>query len=221
MADIAIFDLDYTLTKRGTWGRFVIKSVRFKPWLWGPLLLASAWAQWRYKQGKIARIRVKQSMMRWSIAGKTHSEMELLAQKFADNELKTGLRPGAILALEAHRAKGDEIIIASAAVDIIVAAIAKGLGIKYWVATNMKWVDGRLLPSFASPNCYGAEKLKRVEQLLDENPGLKQSDTIITMYSDSYSDLEILRFSDKGVAINADRKLKEAAKDENFDVINW
>ena len=41
------------------------------------------------------------------------------------------------------------------------------------------------------------------------------------MYSDSYSDLEILRFSDKGVAINADRKLKEAAKDENFDVINW
>ena len=44
MADIAIFDLDYTLTKRGTWGRFVIKSVRFKPWLWGPLLLASAWA---------------------------------------------------------------------------------------------------------------------------------------------------------------------------------
>ena len=85
----------------------------------------------------------------------------------------------------------------------------------------MKWVDGRLSPSFASPNCYGAEKLKRVEQLLDENPGLKQIDTIITMYSDSYSDLEILRFSDIGVAINADRKLKEAAKDENFDVINW
>ena len=147
--------------------------------------------------------------------------MEQLAQNFADNELKTGLSPGALLALEAHRAKGDEIIIASAAVDIIVAAIAKGLGIKYWVATNMKWVDGRLSPSFASPNCYGAEKLKRVEQLLDENPGLKQSDTIITMYSDSYSDLEILRFSDIGVAINADRKLKEAAKDENFDVINW
>ena len=130
MTNIAIFDLDYTLTKRGTWGRFVIKSVRFKPWLWGPLLFASAWAQWRYKQGKIARIRVKQSMMRWSIAGKTHSEIELLAQNFADNELKTGLRPGALLALEAHRAKGDEIIIASAAVDIIVAAIAKGLGIK-------------------------------------------------------------------------------------------
>ena len=41
------------------------------------------------------------------------------------------------------------------------------------------------------------------------------------MYTDSYSDLEILRFSDKGVAVNADRELREAAKSENFDVVEW
>jgi len=37
----AIFDLDYTLTKRGTWGRFVWKSVKSRPYLWGPLLVST------------------------------------------------------------------------------------------------------------------------------------------------------------------------------------
>jgi len=221
MADIAIFDLDYTLTNRGTWGRFVVQTVKFKPWLWFPVGLAAGIAQWRYKQGKIPRIRVKQAMMRWTMVGKSRRDMERLANAFAEKEIESGLRPGAVKALETHRAAGDIIIIASAAVDIIVAPIAERLGITHWVATDMKWDNDRLAPDFSSANCYGPEKLRRVKELLAQNPNLKQNNTLITMYSDSYSDLDILRFSDKGVAVNADRKLKEAAKGENFDIVDW
>jgi len=221
VANIAIFDLDYTLTKRGTWGRFTIRSVRFKPWLWLPLCIAAARAQWRYKQGSIPRIQVKQAMMRWSMVGQSRGKLEKLADNFAAKEIKSGLRPGALKALDAHRAAGDTIIIASAAVDIIVAPIASRLGITHWVATQMKWEHDKLTPDFASPNCYGREKLTRVKHLLEDNPELKQSNTHITMYSDSYSDLDILRFSDKGIAVNADRKLRKAAKRENFDVVDW
>ena len=85
----------------------------------------------------------------------------------------------------------------------------------------MKWVDDRLAPDFLTKNCYGAEKLERVKKLLAENPQLKKNNTFITMYTDSYSDIEILRFSDKGVAVNAGRKLKENAKGENFAVVDW
>jgi len=221
MADIAIFDLDYTLTKRGTWGRFVIQNVRYKPWLWLPLMLAAGWAQWRYKQGKIPRIHVKQAMMRWSMVGKPRLAMEGMAEDFALKEVEKGLRPGAMKALEAHRAAGDTIIIASAAVDIIVGPIAKRLGITHWVATDMKWDHDKLAPEFSSPNCYGPEKLARVKQLFAKNPELKHDHTFITMYSDSYSDLDILRFSDKGVVVNADYQLKEAAQDEDFDIVEW
>ena len=63
--------------------------------------------------------------------------------------------------------------------------------------------------------------LQTQKQLLAEHPELKHNNTVITMYSDSYSDLDILRFSDKGVAVNADKNLKEAAKGENFDVVEW
>jgi len=221
MPDIAIFDLDYTLTKRGTWGRFVIQNVKYKPWLWLPLALSAGLTQWRYKKGRLPRIRVKQAMMRWSMVGRPKAQLEKIAEDFAANEVENGLRPGAIKALEAHRAKGDLIIIASAAVDLIVAPIARRLDIEYWVATDMKWEDGKLAPDFASENCYGPHKLERVKQLFAKNPELKHNHTLITMYSDSYSDIDVLQYCDKGVAVNADRKLTEAAGDKGFELVDW
>jgi len=221
MANIAIFDLDYTLTKRGTWGRFVVKTVKFKPWLWLPLAISAGITQWRYKQGRLPRIRVKQAMMRWSMVGKSRSDMETLAESFAENEVNQGLRPGAIEAIEWHRNNGDIIIIVSAAVDLLVEPIARRLNIEHWLATDMKWQDERLAPDFASKNCYGPEKVVRLKALFADKPELKQNHTHITMYSDSYSDIEILRFSDKGVAINADPKLTKAAQSEGFEVVDW
>ena len=221
MSEIAIFDLDYTLTKRGTWGRFVLKNIRSRPLKWGPFALAVIGAQIRYLQGKAPRVSVKQEMMRWSMVGSHKDDLRKMADEFADIEIERGLRPGALDALERHRDAGHTIIIASAAVCVIVEAIAQRLGIVHFVATEMKWENDRLALNFATKNCYGAEKLTRVKQLFNQNPDLKQSDTIITMYSDSYSDLEILRFSDKGVAVNADRKLKVAAKGENFEIVDW
>jgi len=157
MANLAIFDLDYTLTKRGTWGRFVLRTVRFRIWLWPFIILTAGWHQWLYKRGKIPRIAVKQAMMRWSMVGKTRAEMLHLAEGFAKNEVPHKLRPGAIRALEKHKAAGDTIIIASAAVDILVEAIARHLDVEHWVATEMGWENDILLAEFASKNCYGAE----------------------------------------------------------------
>lgn len=221
MTDIAIFDLDYTLTKRGTWGRFVLKNIRNKPKNWIPFAFATAKAQWLYKRGKTPRINVKREMMHWSMVGTRKEDIVRMAEEFADNEIKNGLRPGAWEALESHRAKGDTIIIASAAVCVIVDAISRRLNISHWVSTQMKWENGRLASEFATENCYGPEKLERVIALFAENPELKLSQTAITMYSDSYSDIDILRYCDKGVAVNADRNLIKASEREGFEVVDW
>lgn len=218
---LAIFDLDYTLTKRGTWGRFVVRAVKTRPHIWLPLLLSAGFAQWRYKQGHIERVRVKQAMMHWAMKKWPVDKIERLGSAFAKDEVETGLRPGAIRALEKHRANGDIIIIASAAVNVIVEPIAKILGVEHWVATDMAFEDGRLASEFASKNCYGAEKLRRVEALLAQNPGLKQNNTVITMYSDSYSDLDVLRYAHVGVAVNPDKKLVVLAKTHDFQIVDW
>ncbi len=219
---LAIFDLDYTLTKRGTWGRFVWQMVRFKPHLWLPLLFSAGWAQFRYKRGAIPRVRVKQAMMRWCMVGKTKAEMQEQARIFGAAEVPAKLRPGGLRQLEQHRAQGDAIIIVSAAVDIIVSDIAQRLDIEHFLATDMAWdEDQKLMLNFATPNCYGPEKVRRLEAFLAQNPHLKQNHTLITMYSDSYSDLEIMSYSDIGVAVNPSKKLAKNASRHGFEVVNW
>ena len=155
------------------------------------------------------------------MVGARKEDIIRMAEDFADKEIMNGLRPGAWKALEEHRARGDEVVIASAAVCVIVEAISKRLNVPHWVSTEMKWENGRLASDFATENCYGPEKLERVKQLIAQNPRLKQNHTHITMYSDSYSDIEMLRFSDKGVAVNADRKLSKAVMEEGFDSVCW
>lgn len=220
--DLAIFDLDYTLTKRGTWGRFVWQMVKTRPHLWLPLLISAGTTQFRYKQGKIPRVKVKMAMMRWCMVGKPRAEMLAAAELFASREVPDGLRPGAIYQLNQHKVRGDVIMIVSAAADIIANAIARNLGVEHVIATDMGW-DGNdcLSAEFASANCYGPEKVTRLTSYLGENPRLKQNHTLITMYSDSYSDLDILRFCDKGVAVNPDKKLAGAAEELGFNIVDW
>ena len=221
MPDLAVFDLDYTLTKRGTWGRFVVQAVKFKPHIWLPLAIAAGVMQWKYKCGYVERIRVKQAMMRWAFRDWPKERVISLANDFAAKEVKTGLRPGALRALEHHQQNGDTIFIASAAVDVIVSAISVRLGVQHWVATDMAWKDGKLSEEFASANCYGDEKLRRFKAYLDKNPDVKHNHTNITMYSDSYSDLAIMQAAHVGIAVNPDKRLQALAKEHNFAVVDW
>ena len=224
--NIAIFDLDYTLTKKGTWGRFMRSTLAGRPHIWLPFLISAGWHQWRYKQGHLPRIAVKQAMMKWAIVGWPREKLERYAQKFAQNEVQSGLRSGGLKALERHRAAGDTIIMASAAVDMLVKPICKRLGIQHYVATDMDWQkdeqDGdRLASKFASDNCYGAEKLRRVEALLAQNPELKSKTATITMYSDSHSDLDILLWADVGIAVDPNKKLQALAAEHGLAVEHW
>ncbi len=219
---LAVFDLDYTLTRRGTWGRFVWMMVKFRPHIWLPLLLSAGWTQFLYKRGRRPRIDVKMAMMKWAMVGLHREKLILKARRFAKREVEKGLRPGGLRAIKRHREAGDRLMIASAAVDIIVEPIAKLLDIPYYVATNMAWSEeGYLLPEFASENCYGEEKLNRVRAFIDVTPVLKHDHTPVTVYSDSHSDIDLMQFYDYGFAVHPSRRLGEAAAHLGFKVVDW
>lgn len=218
---IAIFDLDYTLTKRGTWGRFVWMNVRNRPHIWLPLLISAGWTQWQYKKGNKPRIDVKRAMMRWAMKSKTKSQLTYLADKFADNEVANGLRPGGVKALKLHKDKGDVIVIVSAAVDILVEPIARRLNIPYFLATDMAWDNrGQLSMQFASPNCYGPEKVQRFKSLLAQNSEL-QGREVAVMYSDSHSDIPLMQLARRGVCVHPSHKLRQRAPELGYEVVNW
>ncbi|MEP3893399.1 MAG: HAD-IB family hydrolase [Litorimonas sp.] len=221
----AVFDLDETITTRGTWGRFVSQALRGSP---GKLLAMWARAgigQFIYKVGPLERISVKRSMLRWSLSGKTRAELQKLAEEFADEEVRSGLRPGAVRQIEAHRAAGDHILIASAGADIVVEAIAKRLGIKTVVSTKLAWKgEGEsqiCARHFGSENCYGPGKLDQLRKCLETFDDFQRESAHITMYTDSHSDLPVLKFADKGVSVNGDSKLLKAARVYGFETVSW
>lgn len=219
--NIAIFDLDYTLTIKGTWGRFIALTIKNRPHLWLPVVFVMAKHHLLFKLGKAPRCGVKLAMIRLSIRGWSRTRIETAARSFAENEVEHGLRPGALEALRAHRAAGDTLMIASAAADFIVDPISDLLEIKHYVATRMLWKDDALQAGFVGENCYGPEKLRQVESYFGQNPGLKQKHTKITIYSDSHSDLDLMLWADVAVAVDPDRKLSALAKLHNIAVVHW
>lgn len=219
---IAIFDLDETLTQRGTWGRFVTGAVRGQPLKWLPFAISTVFSQILYMVGLGPRERVKEHMMRWTIAGRTRAELEKLAQEFADEEVKNGLRRKSHDVIDHHRTAGDRIMIASAAVDLIVHPIAEHLNIQDRICTKTTF-DGeeRLEKRLGGVNCYGPNKLKLVREYLENEPGFDRDNVHITMYSDSRSDLDIFDWADVGIAVNPSPRLLKCVKEHGLSVQDW
>lgn len=219
---IAIFDLDETLTKKGTWGRFVVGTLKGKPLKWIPFLATSIFSQVLYMLKIGPREHVKENMMRWTLSGRTRAELEQLASDFADYEAGEGLRARSKMMIEKHRAAGDRIIIASAAVDLIVDPIAERLDIAERVCTRMAYnSDDRLSRKLGGMNCYGEGKLIMVQNHLAQDSNFDRTNTHITMYSDSRSDLDIMRWADVGIAVNPSPRLAAVVEQYGFEIQDW
>ena len=217
---LAIFDLDYTLTRKGTWGRFTWQMIKKRIYFLPFLLISAGLAQAIYKLKLIKRVRVKQVMMFWCMWGRSKAVMIAEAKAFAEAEVPDKLRPVGMEVLKDHQSNGDDVIIVSAAVDIIVKAISDRLGVKHFLATDMSWTaDQKLRLSFASANCYGSEKVSRFESFLSQHPEFEGMDMI--MYSDSHSDLPLMQYCNESVAVNPNKKLRHIAENSNIPVVDW
>ncbi len=215
---IAIFDLDYTLTRRGTWGRFVWRSVRMRPWLWVPLLAETLRDQIAYKRGKRPRGAVKRSMMRWSLLRRSRSELQAMAEDFARKEVEEGLRPGAVAALDYHRSRGDDILIASAAVDLVAEPIARALGVTHLVCTRMAWDGEHLLEEFATANCYGEAKREAVMNYMSER-GWRGRDSVF--YTDSRADFPMIGLAGRTIVVDPKPKTRAEASALSLPIQLW
>lgn len=215
-AGTAIFDMDRTLTREGTWSRYIMQVNRHRPQFWASLSVLGGYAI-GYKLGALRRRAVKErglSTLKWA----TREALEAAAETFADAEVENGLRLRTREVLAAHREKGDRLVMATAAARLVAEPIAERLGFDDVIATELEWgPDGHLTGRLASENCYGEAKLARVEEE-SKKWGLARP---YTFYSDHVSDLPVLLWADKGVAVNPSPKLRDAAPKHGVDIENW
>ncbi|MEM7729338.1 MAG: HAD-IB family hydrolase [Pseudomonadota bacterium] len=216
MSELAIFDLDYTITRKGTWGRFVNSSLNERPAQIAALWASAGLKQVQYKMGVVPRVSVKAKMLRHSIAGRKRCELGALADDFVTRDVEDGLNGRVVEALREHKRQGHVVLIASAAVDILVERYARALDADGYVCTALSWCDeNRLMGRFGSENCYGPIKVELIRAWLDER-GIEP--TRITAYSDCRSDAPMLEMADAAVVIPRCSKARAYAERMGFEI---
>lgn len=217
MAGTAIFDLDRTITRKPTWARFLLSVGGRRPrfWVGLPFYVLHALA---HELGWSSREAVKAHALRL-LSWCERSELGKLADAFVAADIANGLRPGARSAIEIHRARGDGLLMATAAVDLLAERYGAALGFDVVIATALVWpaCAAGSRPRLASANCFGAEKIRRIM----EHDGQQALARPVVVYSDHFSDLALLQWADRGVAVNPSRRLRNAAADAGIEIVDF
>ena len=91
------------------------------------------------------------------------------------------------------------------------------LGFDDLVCTRAHWTASRRLSGgIEGSNCYGQNKLERVRPLCEP-----REDWWIVSYSDHLSDLPLLEWSDRPVAVSPSSGLRRAAGERGWAIEDW
>ncbi|HEX8525943.1 HAD family hydrolase [Allosphingosinicella sp.] len=221
-AALAIYDMDKTVTRRATYTPFLLHAcLRLAPWrmLLLPIVLAAVAA---YGLRLIDRGRLKEINYTLLIGRRVEPErLEPVVESFAERQVATNIMPGARRSIEADRAAGRRLVMATASYRLYAASIARRLGFDDVIATDTKRDSrGRIVARIDGANCYGLGKLDMIEAWL-QREALERDAVHIRFYSDHISDHHVHRWADEAVAANAHDRLVRLAEAEGWEVVDW
>jgi len=220
MIDLAIYDMDRTVTRRATYTPFLLHCAwRLEPWrlLLLPLVVASMLL---YVAKIIDRGRLKEINHRLLLGHKRSPQLlKPLIDGFATRTLANNVRPGARAAIARDKAQGRRVVMATASYRLYAQAIADALGFDDCIGTNsIIGLDARVHARIDGENCYGPAKLRMIEAWLAAE---KLERAHVRFYSDHASDAPVFDWADEPVAVNPHERLKRLAEARGWPVEDW
>jgi len=219
---IAIYDMDRTVTIRGTYTPFLLHVAwRLAPWR---LLLAPLvpFAMLAYVLRLVSRRRLKEINQHLMMGGKVRrADLAPLIDSYADHVMAHNVRKGALERIAQDRAEGYRLVLATASYRLYVEAIAKRTGFDVVIATDHMGQDVEYVRAkIAGENCYDAAKLAMIRNWMAIE-GLDRAHCHIRAYSDHVSDAPMLEFADEAYAANPHPALAALAKERGWGRFDW
>ncbi len=187
MNKVYAFDFDGTLTTRDTFLAFIRYACDTRALFFG-ILCCMPWLILMklqlYSNGK-----TKERLFARYFRDMPFDQFEVLCRRFAADNRHL-LRSSVVSILRQAQSEGAKVVIVSASIDNWVQPFFPEVTT---LGTQVEVSDGRLTGRFSTPNCYGPEKVKRLEALLP-----RRSDYFLKAYGDSRGDRELLAFADEG-----------------------
>lgn len=222
MQQLAIYDMDKTITRRPTWTPFLIHAaITCAPWRL-VLLPVAGLATLGYALQLIERGRLKEITQALMLGRRSDpARIAAAAKSFARRLERHNIYPGAIAQIAADRAAGRRIVLATASCRFYVRAIAARLGIDDVVATESVIDDaGWIVARIAGDNCYGLAKLRMIEAWL-AGQGIARDDVRVRFYSDHISDAPALEWADAAFAVCPHAPLRTMAEARGWTILDW
>ena len=220
MIDLAIYDMDRTVTRHATWTPFLLHcAARRAPWrlVLIPFVVLSMLA---YVLKIIDRGRLKEINHRLLLGGETdRAVLEPLVESFAERTAARNIRPGARDAIARDKAEGRRVVMATASYRFYARAIAERLGFDDCIGTGtLLGLDDRVHAKIDGENCYGPVKLRMIEKWLAAE-GLTRAH--VRFYSDHASDAPVFEWADEPVAVNPHDRLLVLAGQRGWEIVDW
>ena len=222
MSDLAIYDMDRTVTRHATYTPFLLHCAsRRQQWrlLFVPFV---ALAMLGYVLKLYDRARLKEMCHFLLLGSKVHPRnLQPLVQSFADQTVANNIRPGARQAIARDKSQGRRVILATASYRLYASAIAERLGFDDVIATgSIIGLDERVHARIEGQNCYGEEKMRMISEWVEKS-GLTGAHGHVRFYSDHASDAPAFEWSDEPVAVNPHDRLRRLASQRGWAIEDW
>lgn len=211
MDKLAIFDVDYTITRKETLielYKYVIskdiKNIRFLPRaIYGGIM---------YKLGIYDEKKVKESFLKF-IDKIDEKELSILVKDYYRDVLEKILYKDAINMMKKLKGQGYKIYLISASPEFYLNELYAIKEVDVIIGTKFSIESGKFLRKMDGANCKGEEKVKRLKEFLKkENVEVDYKNSY--MFSDSLSDKPLLDLVGNAYLINYKKK-------SNFEILKW
>ena len=153
-----------------------------------------------------------------TIKGKKPEEIEDVLSKFLSEIIEPMINIYALKLLHDHTHNNDIMLLASATNSVIVEPIAKRLGFKNIVSTEVEIIDEIYTGKVLGIPALSEGKLIKVKEWMLQN-NIESFDNT-SFYSDSINDLPLLAAVSKPVAVNPDDMLREECRKRSWEIID-
>lgn len=211
MDKLAIFDVDYTITRKETLMQLfkyvIIKDIRNAKFL--PRALYSGFM---YSIKIYDEKRVKESFLKF-IDGIDEKELTLLIKNFYKDVLEKILYKDAIEMMKSLKQQGYKIYLISASPEFYLREFYAIKEVDMIIGTKFTLKDGKFIRRMQGENCKGEEKVRRLKEVLNrDNIDVDYKNSY--MFSDSLSDKPLLDLVGNAYLINYKKK-------NNFEILKW
>lgn len=211
MKKLAIFDIDYTITKKETLMelfKYSIKvdkkNIRFLP----RAIFCGIMYMLKIYDEKM----VKEKFLKF-LDGTKEKDLAKLVKGFYDERLKSILYQDALNMMKKLKKDGYEIYLISASPEFYVKEFYNIEEVDKIIGTRFNFTNGIFTRKMEGKNCKGEEKVKRLKEILQNEEAevdFKES----YMFSDSLSDKPLLDLVGKPYLINY-------KKNHHIEILKW